>query len=97
MDWIHSDGKIHDSARIDYLSRHLYEVGKAIDHKIDIRGYFQWSIMDNFEWELGYARRFGLIYVDYKSMNRRQKDSFFWYRDVIESQGKIITKPHHIS
>jgi beta-glucosidase len=78
---------VHDPARIDYLARHLIALRRAIADGIDIRGYFQWSIMDNFEWELGYSKRFGLAYVDYKSLARIPKDSYSWYRHVIASSG----------
>ena len=87
MDWVHADGRIHDATRIDYLARHLTEMRRAIDDGVDIRGYFQWSIMDNFEWELGYSKRFGLVYVDYDTLERIPKDSYGWYRDVVRSRG----------
>jgi beta-glucosidase len=90
MDWVHADGQVHDPARIDYLARHLIALRRAIADGIDIRGYFQWSIMDNFEWELGYSKRFGLAYVDYKSLARIPKDSYSWYRDVIASSGRSL-------
>lgn len=92
MDWVHTDGAVHDSARIDYLARHLLELRRAITDGVDIRGYFQWSIMDNFEWELGYSKRFGLIYVDYESLERIPKDSYHWYRSVIDSNGGALPK-----
>ena len=57
---------------------------------VDIRGYFQWSIMDNFEWAEGYAKRFGLIHVDYPTQKRTIKDSGYWYRDLIESNGALL-------
>ncbi|MDO8767838.1 MAG: family 1 glycosylhydrolase, partial [Burkholderiaceae bacterium] len=53
---------------------------------VDIRGYFYWSLMDNFEWNSGYAKRFGLIYVDYDTQQRTMKESAFWYRDFIDAQ-----------
>lgn len=87
MDWIHTDGKVHDNARIDYLSRYLSELRRACENEVDIRGYFQWSIMDNFEWAEGYALRFGLIYIDYRTLRRVPKESYFWYSKVIESNG----------
>jgi beta-glucosidase len=90
MDWVHADGYVHDPARIDYLARHLVELRRAIADGVDIRGYFHWSIMDNFEWELGYSKRFGLAYVDYETMTRVPKDSYFWYRDVIASLGRSL-------
>lgn len=86
-DWVHLDGKIHDHNRIDFLQRYLIGVREAIIDGVDIRGYFQWSILDNFEWALGYSKRFGLIHVDYATQKRTIKDSGYWYRGIIESNG----------
>ncbi len=86
-DWVCLDGKVHDSYRIDYLNRHLLELEKAIDGGADVRGYFQWSLMDNYEWARGYFDRFGLIFVDYQTQKRTIKDSGHWYREVIETNG----------
>ena len=88
MDWVHADGKIHDAGRIDYLTKYLTELRRACADGVDIRGYFQWSIMDNFEWGQGYSQRFGLIYIDYQTLERTPKDSFEWYRRVIETNGE---------
>ena len=90
MDWVSLDGKVHDMQRIDFLHRHLREVGRAIADGVDLRGYFHWSIMDNFEWAEGYKERFGLIHVDYATQKRTLKDSAYWYRDVIASNGAIL-------
>jgi len=87
-DKIYLDGKVHDAERIDYLARYLSELKKAIDDGVDVRGYFQWSLMDNFEWAEGYKERFGLIYVDFKTQKRILKDSAFWYKDFINSNRK---------
>ncbi len=92
MDWVHCDGKVHDTGRIDYLSRYLGELRRACNDGIDVRGYFQWSIMDNFEWAEGYALRFGLVYLDYATLRRIPKKSFFWYSKVIESNGQSIPR-----
>jgi beta-glucosidase len=81
--------KVNDEVRIDYLSRHLAAVASAIEHGVDIRSYFYWSLMDNFEWNSGYAKRFGLIYVDYESQQRTMKQSAYWYRDFIAAQKSI--------
>lgn len=89
-DWVMLDGKVHDPNRIDYLNRHLLQLERAMDNGADVRGYFQWSLMDNFEWARGYFDRFGLIYVDYQTQKRTIKDSGYWYRDVIESNGKHL-------
>ena len=74
---------VHDNDRIDYLRRHLEAVYRAIEEGTDVRGYFAWSLMDNFEWAFGYSKRFGLTYVDYESQERIKKDSFDWYRRFI--------------
>lgn len=79
-------GKVHDPNRIDFLARYLQELKKAAE-EVDIRGYFQWSLMDNFEWAKGYSDRFGLVYVDYRNQQRIMKDSAFWYKHVIETNG----------
>ena len=72
--------------RYDFLARYLRELKKAAE-EADIRGYFQWSLMDNFEWAKGYSDRFGLVYVDYRNQERIMKDSAFWYKHVIETNG----------
>ncbi len=90
MDWIALDGQVHDPQRIDFLHRYLLELKRAVTDGIDIRGYFQWSVMDNFEWAYGYKQRFGLVYVDYPTQKRIPKDSFHWYRRVIESNGASL-------
>jgi len=89
-DWIHLDGKVHDAERIDFMHRYLQNMKHAIEDGIDIKGYFAWSLMDNFEWASGYYERFGLIHVDYPTGKRTIKDSGYWYRDTIESNGKYL-------
>lgn len=90
MDWVHSDGKVHDPGRIDYLTRYLHQLRRACNDGVDVRGYFQWSIMDNFEWAQGYALRFGLVYLDYPTLERIPKDSYHWYAKVIASNGEHV-------
>ncbi len=90
IDWVSLDGKVHDPQRIDFLNRFLLELEKACDDGVDIRGYFQWSLLDNFEWADGYKERFGLIYVDYPTQRRILKDSAYWYRDVIVTNGASL-------
>jgi beta-glucosidase len=77
------DGHVHDPERIEYLTGYLSAVGRAMAEGVPVRGYFVWSLLDNFEWSLGYGSRFGLVYVDYPTQERVPKDSFFWYRDMI--------------
>ena len=87
VDWPALDGKVHDPQRIDFLHRYLLQLRRAIADGVDARGYFQWSIMDNFEWAEGYKQRFGLVYVDDPTQRRVVKDSGFWYKDVIATNG----------
>jgi beta-glucosidase len=77
------DGRVRDVRRIDYLRDHIAAVERASDAGADVRGYFAWSLLDNFEWAYGYSRRFGLVHVDYPTGKRTWKDSAHWYRDTI--------------
>ena len=81
------DGRCRDPRRIDYLDAHIRAVHAAIEEGADVRGYFQWSLMDNFEWSYGYAMRFGMVHIDYDTLARTPKDSAHWYRDVIRRNG----------
>jgi len=76
---------VRDSERIDYLRTHLGAVNAAIRSGADVRGYFVWSLLDNFEWAWGLSKRFGLVHVDYPTGQRRPKDSAYWYRNVIKA------------
>ena len=82
-DSISLDGKVHDPNRIDFIHRYLNELEKA-SNEVDIRGYYYWSLLDNFEWAEGYSKRFGLIYVDFKTLKRTKKDSFYEYQKIIK-------------
>lgn len=86
---VSADGNVHDPNRIDFLTGYLGELKRAAD-EIDLRGYFQWSLMDNFEWAKGYSERFGLVYVDYQTQKRIMKDSAYWYKNVIQSNGEKL-------
>lgn len=90
VDWVSLDGKVHDPQRIDFLRRYLRELSKAGNEGVPLAGYFHWSLMDNFEWANGYKERFGLIHVDYESLQRTPKDSFDFYRQVIQTNGKCL-------
>jgi beta-glucosidase len=79
------DGAVHDTARIDYLQRHFAAARDAIAQGVDLRGYFVWSLMDNFEWGYGYSKRFGIVRVDYGTLERLPKDSALWYADLIRT------------
>jgi beta-glucosidase len=74
---------VFDSARIDYLTAHLEQVHRAIQAGSKVRGYFVWSLLDNFEWHEGYQKRFGLVYMDYANQKRIPKSSYYWYQQVI--------------
>jgi beta-glucosidase len=78
-----SAGRCHDPERIAYLDGHLRAVHRAIADGVDVRGYFVWSLLDNFEWAEGYTKRFGLVHVDFDSQVRTPKTSYTWYRDLI--------------
>jgi beta-glucosidase len=77
------DGRVRDVRRIDYLRDHIAAVERASAAGADVRGYFAWSLLDNFEWAYGYSKRFGLVHVDYPTGKRTWKDSAHWYRDTI--------------
>ena len=81
---------IHDSERIEYLSGYIRGFGEALKQGVNLKGYFVWSLFDNFEWQYGLSKRFGIIHVDYNSLKRTPKDSAIWYRTVIESNGKNL-------
>jgi beta-glucosidase len=85
-----AQGRIKDSRRIEYLGTHLKSVSNAIDQGSPVKGYYQWSLMDNFEWALGYEKRFGIIHVDFDTQVRIIKDSGYWYRDQIKNNGSTI-------
>ena len=84
-DEVSPDGRVHDTERVDYLRRHIDAVGRARDAGADVRGYFVWSLLDNFEWAYGFSRRFGLLRVDYDTLERSWKDSAYWYRELTRS------------
>ena len=76
-------GVVDDEARIDYHDAHLRALRSAMDDGVDVRGYFVWSLLDNFEWAAGYKERFGLVHVDFDTQKRTPKASFEWYRALI--------------
>lgn len=96
-DWVSLDGKVHDPQRIDFTARYLASFCRAADNGVEIGGYFHWSILDNFEWGFGMRHRFGLVYVDYLTQQRILKDSAYWYREVIASNGAQLTGPADVA
>ncbi len=91
-DLVSLDGKVHDPGRQDFVHRYLLSLKKAVDEGIPVLGYQYWSIMDNYEWTAGYEKRFGLIYVDYRTQERILKDTAYWYREVIRSNGESLVQ-----
>ncbi len=84
-DEVSADGRVHDPRRIDYLREHLRQLRLAMAEGVDVRGYFLWSLLDNFEWSFGFSKRFGVVYLDFASQQRIVKDSGEWYSRVIEN------------
>ena len=80
------DGHVHDPERTAYLQSYIDAVGQAIGEGAPVKGYFVWSLLDNFEWSHGYSKRFGIVYIDYPTLERVPKDSFYWYREFIGSR-----------
>ncbi|MFI3201269.1 MAG: GH1 family beta-glucosidase [Eubacteriales bacterium] len=89
-DMISMDGKVHDDTRICFLNEYIKALLKAKEDGVHVIGYFQWSLMDNFEWAKGYDDRFGLIYIDYETQVRTWKDSAYWYQELIQSNGATL-------
>lgn len=89
-DTVSLDGKVHDPNRIDFLHRYLRELKRSMDEGTICLGYFQWSLLDNFEWGEGYNERFGIVYVDYPTQTRILKDSALWYKEVIATGGRDL-------
>lgn len=94
-DNVSADGRVHDPNRIQFLDEYLSALQRANDDGADVRGYFLWTFLDNFEWDKGYSERFGIVYVDFTTQKRIVKDSAYWYQKVIASGGKElgINKP----
>jgi beta-glucosidase len=88
-----TDGRVHDTDRTDYLHRHLAAVHEAIRAGVDVRGYYVWSLLDNFEWAEGYAARFGVVHVDFATQRRTVKDSGEWFRGVIAANAVPAVLP----
>ena len=82
-DYVDPNGEVVDSERVSYFSGYLEAAGTAIQNGVNLRGYFAWSFLDNFEWAEGYSKRFGLVYVDYRTQERIPKKSAYWYRQLI--------------
>ena len=84
-DVVDSDGAVHDGERLQYLHEHLDALHRAIADGVDIRGYYLWSLLDNFEWAWGYSKRFGIVRVDFETQQRIVKDSGLFYGGVAKT------------
>lgn len=93
------DGRVHDEKRREYIEQHLAVTAAAARAGVDVRGYFVWSLIDNFEWSYGYDRRFGIVHVDFETQKRIIKDSGYWYRDMLAQRhrdnGKVKPPATH--
>lgn len=87
------DGQVHDPLRVEYLRSHLTALHDAIDQGVDVRGYMVWSLLDNLEWSLGYAKRFGIVHVNFDTLERTPKDSALYYSRIIASHGAELSEP----
>ena len=90
-DNVSKDGRVHDPNRIQFLDEYISAMQKASDDGADIRGYFLWTFLDNFEWDKGYNERFGIVYVDFATQKRIVKDSAYWYQSIMESNGEELS------
>jgi beta-glucosidase len=85
LDTVNSDGSVDDIERTEYLRKYIDALGQSIDDGVDVRGYFVWTLMDNFEWSLGYSCRFGIVYTDFETQSRTPKASGRWYQSLISA------------
>jgi beta-glucosidase len=92
-DYVDPEGGVDDEERVAFLDAHFRAASTAIEDGVDLRGYFVWSLMDNFEWAEGYSKRFGLVYVDYRSQERIPKQSARWFAGVIAANALAAQTP----
>lgn len=88
-DYVNPNGRVNDKERIKYYDGALRAVRKAIDKGIDLRGFYCWTLLDDFEWDSGYSSRYGIVFVDYATQTRTPKDSAYWFKDVVNNNGLI--------
>ena len=91
-DYVDPNGEVIDAERVSYLDRYLAAAADAIRAGVDLRGYYAWSFLDNFEWAEGYSKRFGLVYVDYRTQERIPKLSAHWYAQLISDHQAVATR-----
>ncbi|MEU6860518.1 GH1 family beta-glucosidase [Glycomyces sp. NPDC046736] len=89
-DEVSADGSVNDADRVDYLDGYFRAAGRAIEKGVNLRGYFVWSLLDNFEWGEGYSKRFGLVHIDYRTQRRTPKSSAHWYKNIIATNGAAL-------
>ena len=94
-DTVSPDGQVHDPARLTYIKRHLEACHRSIQIGVPLKGYFAWSLFDNFEWSFGYRPHFGIVHVDFETQKRTPKSSALWYSDVIKRHGINIEEGNH--
>jgi beta-glucosidase len=94
-DVLADDGTVDDSERVDYLRGYFGAAARAIAAGVDLRGYFVWSLMDNYEWAEGFSKRFGIVYVDYPTQRRIPKSSAHWYRETIAAHERLVVQGLH--
>jgi beta-glucosidase len=87
------DGSVRDPERQAYIASHIDAVGRAVEEGVPVHGYFVWSLLDNFEWAMGYSKRFGIVYIDYPTLERVPKGSFHWYREFIAGHRAAAREP----
>jgi len=87
------NGRVHDPLRVDCLRKNMGALSEAMRHGVDVRGYMAWSLMDNLEWSLGYAKRFGIIHVNFETQERTPKDSALLYAQIVASNGACLNDP----
>lgn len=88
-DYVNPKGEVNDKERIKYYDGALKAAKKAIDNGVDLRGFFPWTLLDDFEWDSGYSSRYGLVFVDYATQSRILKDSAYWFKNVIDNNGLV--------
>ena len=88
-DYVNPNGSVNDKERIRYYDGALRAVRNAIDKGINLRGFYCWTLLDDFEWDSGYSSRYGIIFVDYATQTRTPKDSAYWFKDVVNNNGLL--------
>ena len=88
-----TNGRVVDPLRVDYLQRHILAVHEALAKGVNVQGYFAWSLLDNFEWSLGYSKRFGIVHVNFETQQRTLKDSARHYARIIATNGRALRDP----